>query len=169
MPTQLPNFASTLQNAEANMMPSAMQRETAANRISSRIAAQHQANNRIAQNHYGAMGRSGGGGFRKALIDNASNATSGLATGLADLEQGFHDQTMQGAQNLANLGLGVGRLENDQELLQEQIRTNKQQEALDFFRSFIQGGNLNSTGTGRGDAFDTDFSNILNLIFGGMG
>lgn len=168
MPTQLPNFATTLQSAEANALPTEGMLNTAANRISSRVAAQQKANNRIAQNHLGSIGRTGGGGFRKALIDNAQNATTGLATGLADLEHGFLDRRQKGAEVLSGLGLGMGRLENEQEALAETERRNRSEEMLDFFRSFIQGGNLTADGHGRGEDFNTDFQRILDSLFGGL-
>jgi len=162
--------------AQQYALPSAAARETASNRLTARLAAQKQAADRQAQNRAAGMGNAGGGGYVKDLRANNRAHMSGLGTGLADIEMGFLDKQQQGANILNQVGsglqtgsLGVGRLGNEQQALQEAQRRNQMGELLQFFNSFIEGGNLNSTGTGRGGAFDVDFTNILNRIFQGLG
>ena len=166
MPVNVDNI---FEQAQGAAMPSVADRETASSRIQSRIAAQTQGQNRQLQNRLGGMGRAGGGAYRQGLLQNAQNANNALATGLADVELGFNKQRQEGANILGNLGLGVGRLSNEQMALQESARRNQVNEAIDFFRAFGESGNLHSGGGGRGPQFDVDFQNLLSLLFGRLG
>lgn len=72
-------------------------------------------------------------------------------------------------QRLLDESLGTGRLDLEGEALTESIRQNKAQELVDFFNTFIEGGNLSADGDGRGPQFDRDFQAILDSIFDTIG
>lgn len=175
-PSQFTLANQNLAQASQYALPSLAAQETASDRIARRVAAQNAAQNRTLQNRLGAAGRGGSGTFRNGVLQNNQNAQTALATGLADLELGFADKQQQGAQLLTGIGnqyqqggLGLGRLQNEQTALAESQRSNQANELIDFFNSFITGGNLSSTGGGRGQAFDDDFMRLMNLLFGALG
>lgn len=93
-----------------------------------------------------------------------------LQLGLGSLQEQALARQLEEQLGLGRLSLeeqlGMGRLGVEQQALEETARRNQQEALVDFFNSFIQGGNLSSTGSGRGQQFDAEFQNLLNSLYG---
>jgi hypothetical protein len=175
--------ASVLRQSAQIGTPSEAAKTTASNRLASRLAANNASNEEQIRNLFAARGRGRSGALKTGLIQNLANTQQATASGIADIEEDFENRKLQQGQLLNQVGqtfgsfgnvlnqanLAKGRLDLDTERvgLEEQAlgqsaERDKLRGLLDFFGTFIEGGNLSAGG--RTPARDEQFNNQLNQI-----
>lgn len=171
-------------------------KETAANRLTSRLAAKQRADERAVRNRYASLGRSGSGAVGTSLQRVRNDSTSALASGLADLEEGFFSNKLNSSQAIQNAGKGLldvagGKLSADtaaegyaidrenlaQDASQEAARLDAQKKndffnnLISFFSQFGQFGNLQAGGASAAtnNQFNQQQDDLLKALFGAIG
>lgn len=129
---------STLDNAASSAMPTEASRESASNRLASRVSGAQRSQQQQLSQQMAGMGRSRSGEAARRQGDVRSQALGAYGAGLADINEDFWNKQQQGSQILSTIGeaqAGLGAAQNAANLgfgnlaVSEQLANIKQYEA----------------------------------------
>lgn len=102
--------ANYLNQAAANAMPSPESRDRAAGRLREQISRDTNSMETQLRNQFGNRGNLQSGLFNQAYLGNQAAGLQARSQGLAQIEDDYERQRMQGAQNLGQIGGTLGNL-----------------------------------------------------------